>query len=62
MRNVTDAEANDMIHLGSDYRCVMATFLINMPGKDIHAKNKKKKQHDTIGYAEHEQTEKKHKY
>ena len=24
-----DAEANDMIHMGSDHRCVMATFLIN---------------------------------
>ena len=27
--NVKDAEANDMIHMGSDHRCVMATFLIN---------------------------------
>ena len=42
LRNVKDAEANDMIHMGSDHRCVMATFLINMPGKDTHAKNKKK--------------------
>ena len=41
--NVKDAEANDMIHMGSDHRCVMATFLINMPGKDIHGKKKKKK-------------------
>ena len=24
-----DAEANDMIHMGSDHRCVMATFVIN---------------------------------
>ena len=23
------AEANDMIHMGSDHRCVMATFAIN---------------------------------
>ena len=23
-----DAEANDMIHMGSDHRCVMATFTI----------------------------------
>ena len=38
-----DAEANDMIHMGSDHRCVMATFLINMPGNDNHAKNMKKK-------------------
>ena len=57
LRNAKDAEANDMTHMGSDHRCVMATFLINMHGKDIHAKNKKKK-HDTIGYNEHKQTEK----
>ena len=42
LRNVKDAEANDMIHMGSDHRCVMATVLINMPGKDNHAKNMKK--------------------
>ena len=57
MRNVKDAEANDMIHMGSDHRCVMATFLINMLGKDTHAKKKKGK-HETIGYNEHKQTEK----
>ena len=51
LRNVKDAEANDMIHMGSDHRCVMATFLINMLGKDTHAKKKKKKEkHETIGY------------
>ena len=33
LRNVKDAEANDMIHMGSDHRCVMATFLINMPDR-----------------------------
>ena len=42
MRHVKDGEANDMIHMGSDHRCVMATFLITMLGKDIHTKNKKK--------------------
>ena len=42
LRNVKDAEANDMIQMGSDHRCVMATFLINMPGNDSHANNKKK--------------------
>ena len=57
LRNVKDAEANDMIHMGSDHRCVMATFLINMLGKDTHAKKKKEK-HETIGYNEHKQTEK----
>ena len=39
LRNVKDAEANDMIHMGSDHRCVMATVLINMLGKGTHAKN-----------------------
>ena len=33
LRNVKDAEANDMIHMGSDHRCVVATLLINMPEK-----------------------------
>ena len=42
LRNVKDAEANDMIHMGSDHRCVMATFLINTPGKDNHAQIMKK--------------------
>ena len=60
LRNVKDAEANDMIHIGSDHRCVMSTFLINMLGKDTHAKKKKEK-HETIGYNEHKQTEK-HQY
>ena len=49
LRNVKDAEANDMIHMGSGHRCVFE--------KNIHAKKKKKKQ-DTIGYVEHEQKEK----
>ena len=44
LRNVKDAEANDMIHMGSDHSCVMATFLINMLGKDTHTKKKKKKE------------------
>ena len=38
-----DAEANDMIHMGSDHRCVMATFTISMPGKNIHYKNTRRK-------------------
>ena len=33
LRNVKDAEANDMIHMGSGHRCVMATFLIKTPEK-----------------------------
>ena len=46
-----------MIHMGSDHRCAMATFMITMLGKNIHTKNKKKKQ-DTIGYDERDQAEK----
>ena len=42
LRNVKDAKANDMSHMGSDHRCVMLIFLINMPGNDNHAKNMKK--------------------
>ena len=36
LRNVEGAKANDMIHMGSDHRCVMATFTINMPEKNMH--------------------------
>ena len=57
LRNVKDAEASDMIHTGSDHRCIMATFLINTPGKDTHGRRENKK-HETIGYVEHEQKEK----
>ena len=37
-----DAEANDMIHMGSDHRCVVATFMISTPNKSSHCKTKKK--------------------
>ena len=33
LRYSKDAEANDMIHMGSDHRCVMATFVINAQKK-----------------------------
>ena len=33
-----DAEANDMIHMGSDHRCFMATFTITTLGKSSHHK------------------------
>ena len=42
LRNVKDAEANDMIHMGSDHRCVMATFLIKTPEKNTHARRENK--------------------
>ena len=54
LRNVKDAEANDMIHMGSDHRCVMATFLINMPEKKINVRRENTK-HETTVYVEHEE-------
>ena len=33
-----DAEANDMIHMGSDPKWVMATFMITTPEKSSHCK------------------------
>ena len=53
LRHAKDAEANDMIHMGSDHRCVMATFTINVPEKNILIKNTRK--HDTIEHDEREQ-------
>ena len=50
MRHSKDAEANGMIHIGSDHRSVMATFMITMSGKNIHTKNTRKQ--DTIEYDE----------
>ena len=47
LRNVKDAEANDMIHMGSGHRCVMATFLINTPEKKTNVRRENKK-HETI--------------
>ena len=43
LRNVKDAEANDMIHIGSDHRCIVATFLINTPEKNTHVRREDKK-------------------
>ena len=54
LRNVKDAEANDMIHMGSDHRCVMATFLINMLEKKINVRRDNTK-HETTVYVEHEE-------
>ena len=47
MRYNKDAEANDMVHMGSDHRCVMATFTITTLGKSCHYKTIKGK-HDII--------------
>ena len=54
LRNVKDVEANDMIHMGSDHRCVMATFLINMPEKKINDRRGNTK-HETTMHVEHEE-------
>ena len=50
-----DADANDMIHMGSDHRCVMAIFTITMPGKNNHHKHTKGK-HDMIKHERCDQT------
>ena len=34
-----DAEVNDMIHMESDTRSVMAQFVITAPEKDVSSKN-----------------------
>ena len=52
-----DAEANDMIHMGSGHRCVMATFTVTTPGKDDHCFDFKGK-HDMIKHERSDQTEK----
>ena len=36
LKHNKDAEANDMIFMGSDHRCVMATFMVTTPKKDGH--------------------------
>ena len=53
LKNVKDAEANDMIHMGSDHRCVMATFLIDMPERKNNVRKGNTKQEETM-YAEQE--------
>ena len=53
MKNVKDAEANDMIHMGSDHRCVMATFLIDIPERKNDDRRGNTK-HETTVYAEQE--------
>ena len=46
-----------MIQMGSDYRCVMASFTISMPGKNSGLKNMKGK-HDTKQHERSTQAEK----
>ena len=42
-----------MIHMGSDQRCVMTTFLINTSEKKTNVRRENKK-HETTVYVEHE--------
>ena len=53
-----DAEANDMIHMGSDHRCVMATFVVTIPKKD-GPRNIKKDKTDNTKNDRRNQTDKK---
>ena len=55
LRNVKDAEANDMIHMGSDHRCIMDTFLISTPEMNTHDRREDKKRRPTVNI---EQTKK----
>ena len=57
LRHIKDAEANDMIHMGSDHRCVMATFTITMPRKNPNHKDMMEK-HDTVKRERNSQTAK----
>ena len=57
LRHNKDAEANDMIHMGSDHRCVMATFTITTPGKNSHYKTINGK-HEKIKHEDRVQAEK----
>ena len=37
-----------MIHMGSDHRCVMASFLISTPDKKTHDRREDKKRRPTV--------------
>ena len=52
LRCSEDAEANDMIHMGSDHRCVMAQFVIPAPKKE-DSQNRFKKM-DELFHGEHQ--------
>ena len=47
LKHIKDVEANDMINMGSDHRCVMAISTISMLGKNSNHKDMKGK-HDTV--------------
>ena len=53
-----DAEAKDTNHMGNDYRCVMATFVINTPEKIAHHETNKDKL-ETTKQNNRKQTDKK---
>ena len=58
LRYNKDAEANDMIHMGSDHRCAMATFTITTLGKSSHSRTIKGK-HEIIKHEERERPNRK---
>ena len=46
LKHIKDAEANGMLHMGSDHRCAMAIFTIAMPGNNsIHKDMERKTRH-----------------
>ena len=57
LRHNKDVEINDMIHMGSDHRCVLTIFTIIISEKNIQYKNTKKK-HDMIEHEDPDQAEK----
>ena len=57
LRYHKDAGANDMIHMGSDHRCVMVTFTITTLGKTSNHNNMEGK-HDTKKHERSTQAEK----
>ena len=61
LKHIKDAEADDMIHMGSDHRCVMAILTISMLGKNSNHEDMKGK-HDTVKRERSSQTTKKHQY
>ena len=48
-------EANDMIHMGSDHRSVMAQFVITAPKKKVSQKKKTLRQEEDENSREHKE-------
>ena len=54
----SDAEANDMIYMDSDHRCVMATFVINTPKRMAPMIQRKTNSEQQSRISEHKRTKK----